>query len=474
MHNIVLPQVFPVACHTDHIGKGSTFVAIKGMKDDGIRHISAALARGATKIVVEQSVELAADVQNQIVQAGADVVRVSSARKALAELSAQASGYPAQRLKIIGITGTKGKSTTTFLIEHLLRTAGYTTALLSTVNNRIGDTIFQAPLTTAQPDYLQVFLRACVDAGVEWVVMEVAAQAFSLHRVDGILFDVGVFTNFSQEHLEFYQNMHEYFEAKKQILSHLKQGAPLITNRDDEAVDRLAQEYSHTQSCSLCNAHADFYAQVVEDGLEGLKLAVMHENKSQLISVRVLTGLFNAENVLMACAAVQAAGVQTKADFLETFAGVPGRLNRYATPKGTRFFIDYAHNPSSFEAVLSTLRQYTDDLVVVFGAGGERDRTKRPLMGHCAVQYADKVVLTSDNPRSENPAVIVQEIMAGIPEAKISHVLVELDREKAIRRAYELAGPSSIVVLLGKGPDEYQLIQGIKYPFSERAIIQAL
>lgn len=443
----MISKIYPVACHTDNVGKGTTFVAIKGMKQNGIEFIIPALEKGAGSIVVDQSEVIPADVQSAIKQHGATVIRVENTRAALAQLSAQALGNPAKKLKIIAITGTKGKSTTTFLVEHILRSAGKKTAMLSTVLNRIKGVDVPTKLTTQQPDYLHVFFNECVKQGVEWVVMEVAAQAFSLHRVDGIQFDIGIFTNFSQEHGEFYATMQDYFAAKGKILQHLKPGAPLLVNADDEHAMSLGEFYDDTY-CFGCT----------------------------LYTCPALIGNFNKYNIAAAATCADHVGIARAAiqQALDTFVGVPGRLEKYQLPNGALGIIDYAHNPSSFEAVLGELRKLTHHLIVVFGCGGERDATKRPLMGHIASQFADLVIITADNPRSEHLATINENICAGIASQDTNKVLLIDDRARAIQKAYECSHAGSIIVLLGKGPDEYQIIQGVTYPLSEKAILKSL
>lgn len=447
---ISLPTHYPVACHTDNVGPNTIFVAIKGMKSDGIQFIIPALEKGARTIIIEQGVVLDAATQAAVVAHHGTVQQVPNTRAALAELSAKAHNFPAEKLKIIGITGTKGKSTTTFLVEHMLRTAGYKTALLSTIKNKILTQEFPTQLTTQQPDYIHMFLAACVSAGVEWVVMEVAAQAFSLHRVDGILFDAAIFTNFSQEHAEFYPTLDSYFAAKSRIVDHLKPTAALILNAEDARVAQLQDR--------VLNAHFFSLAQ------------------DPNYSCPSLIGTFNRANIAACCKLAEVLGITPaqQQQALATFTGVPGRLEKYGLPNGATAFIDYAHNPSSYEAVLSTVRGHTPHLITIFGAGGERDVTKRPIMGGIAAQFADLIILTSDNPRSEDPAVIVEDIMAGIPADTRANVLVELDREKAIQLAYAHSRPGSIMIMLGKGPDEYQLVKGVKTYFSEREIVLTL
>lgn len=446
--DFLIPKVFPVACHTDNIGVASTFVVIKGMKHNGMEFVITALQKGAKKIVMESNVIISQEIQTLLHEHDAEIIRVANTRKALAELSAQALNYPAKKLKIIGITGTKGKSTTTFLLEHIMRFAGLKTAMLSTVCNRINGIDIPTKLTTQQPDYLNVFFDACLKQGVEYVVMEVAAQAFSLHRVEGLEFDAAIFTNFSAEHGEFYATMNDYFDAKKKIITHLKATSPLFLNAEDAHVTELRKEY--------------------------LNSVYFFEHSDYLCPA--LLGRFNRFNISAATACAQNFGVESDIiqRALDSFTGVPGRLEKYSLPNGALGIIDYAHNPSSFEAVLGELRKLTTDLIVVFGCGGERDSSKRPLMGAIASTIADKVIITADNPRGELLEVINNDIIMGIAQEYRPKVLVEPDREQAIYKAYEQSYHGSIIVLLGKGPDEYQIIQGVTYPFSEKGILKSL
>jgi len=454
---------FPVTSHTRHVGPGTTFVVVKGYKEDGLCYVPTALQKGATTIVVEHDVLLSDALQDLVLQHNATVMRVDNARKALAELSAQAHGFPADKLTIIGITGTKGKSTTTFLLAHILQSAGLKTAFLSTVKNCINGVDYATELTTQHPDYIHAFLRHCVDAGVTHVVMEVAAQAFTLHRTDGISFAAGMFLNFSLEHSEFYATQDDYFAAKVQLIRQLKPGAPFIVPADDAAIMQVAATHQGTMPLMPVSAQA-------VATLEGISFVEAgHE-----YSCSALIGSFNIMNARAALAVAFRLGV-TPAQVqkaLATFAGVPGRLVVNRMPNGAIAFIDYAHNPLSFERVLGAMRNFTDHMIVISGAGGDRDAAKRPLMGEIAARLGDLVILTTDNPRSEDPAVIVQEMQVGIVDP--SKVVVELDREKAIKLAYSLSRPGGIIMLLGKGPDEYQLIQGVKIPFSERAVLEAL
>lgn len=474
-----MPSVWPVACHTDQVGLGSTFVAIQGMKSNGADHIITALHKGATTIVVATDVMLRDEIKQKIAETGAKLMYVDDTRLALAQLSAQAAGKPAQQLKLIAITGTKGKTTSSFLLTHLLESTGYKVALLSTVSNRINGTALPASLTTAQPDYLHQFFKLCVEQGVTHVVMEVAAQAVTLHRVHALLYDALLFTNFSQEHGEFYTSMADYFAAKTALFGQRKPGAPALINGDDAACAPLNNQYANCFSMRMHTASDSGSALIgtfVSSRSGAVQGSVDCFGTPYTIICPALVGNFNAYNSMGVTGIAHFLGLtpdQVQHGFA-TFAGVPGRLAHYPLPNGASCYIDYAHNPSSYEAVLSTLRTLTDHLIVIFGAGGERDKAKRPVMGAIAAEYASLVVLTSDNPRTEQPEDIIKDICAGIPAEKQQNIIRELDREQAIKKAYSLSRRDSVLVILGKGTDEYQIVGTTKRFFSEAAIVRSL
>ena len=559
---LMMPAVFPVTCHTDFVGPGSIFVAIEGYADNGINYIQQAIEKGARTIVVRQNTVFDDALREFINERNVIVEYVVNTRKALALLSAREAGYPAQKLSIVGITGTKGKTTTSFLLEHIMWSTGYKTALISSAQNRICGYNFPAPLTTPQPDYLQQFLKLCVENNVDYVIMEIAAQALTLYRVEGIVLCGIIFTNFSHEHLEFYATLDDYFQAKCLIFAMAAENAPILVNEDNEWCARLFALYMHaigygfgqrivcplsdkllflkksintqkffsrarlkpnlhfvligyplegTENGSkglyssarrnpstrpsprlrraggcllLSNVEASGRAQRenyyrgihLSDSVTGINFQITYQKTSIAIVRSKLFGEYNAYNVL---AAVSMAlelneNVSVMQHALQTFTGVPGRLQEHVLANGARCFIDYAHNPESFQAVLSTLRLLTDHLIVIFGAGGGRDRSKRPLMGEIAAQIADSVIITSDNPRLEDPSIIADDIIHGIPAHMRYKVMQDLDRKKAIEQACFLSDQGSIIALLGKGPDEYQIIGKTKYYFSERAILEKL
>ena len=454
-----LPEVWRVSCHTDHIGPDSTFVAVRGQNTDGALFVADAIRKGAARIVIPVGAQLSAEAELLIAEKNIDLVRVTNTRLALAQLSAEAYGYPADKLKIIGITGTKGKTTTATLLHHILKSACKNVALISTVENKIGDQIFKAPLTTPQPDYLHMFFDLCVRAGIEFVVMEVAAQALTLHRVHGIRFDVGIFTNFAHEHLEFYASMDDYFAAKCSLREHMKSGAPIIVNGDDAALQ--AFDYEHLVRVSLQDVAIEHVSPIEFTGIVDGALST--------VLAPFMMGAFNIYNILYAFHAVLLLGI-AKQDILgaiATFTGVKGRLQKQELPNGAACYVDYAHTPDSYTQVLSLLRSMTDQLIIVFGCGGLRDKSKRPIMGGIAASIADCVVLTSDNPRTEDPLEIIAQIKKGVAAQDLNKVIEVPDRARAITYACAQARRGAIVAILGKGPDEYQIIGATKYYFSD-------
>jgi UDP-N-acetylmuramyl-tripeptide synthetase len=461
-----LPTLYPITSHTKHVGPDSTFVAIKGLKEDGLSYIHQAIINGATTIVIDQHVAIPEDLQEKIISHKIQVITTAHTRKEFSLLSAKIYGYPEKHLKIIGITGTKGKSTTAFLLNHMLATAGLRTALLTTVHNKILDQVYPTELTTQQPDYLQMFLKTCVENKIDYVVLEIAAQALTCHRIDGIKLSGIIFTNFSQEHAEFYPTQQDYFKAKASIVSHAHEHVPFVVSSDDPKI--LAIDTGHTNpyfvsACELQNITSSF---------DGLSL-IYHKTH---LFCPALMGDYNAANIQQAATMALKLGISLKTiqQACATFTGVPGRLEKVALHHNSIAVIDYAHTPSSFQAVLSTLRPLTNNLVVVFGCGGDRDPIKRPIMGTIAASIADHIFVTSDNPRSEQVEDIITQIMVGITPPQISKVIIEPDRKKAIELAYKLIKPGSIIALLGKGPDEYELVNGIKTHFSEKEILHNL
>lgn len=472
MMQLELPTIYPVTSHTDNVGPGTTFVAIPGTKDDGNRYIQLALERGSTKIVAQQDAMLSDDIVELIAFHGASLVYVDNCRLALAELIAQALDYPDKKLKIIGITGTKGKTSTSYMIHHLLTAQGCKVALISTAEKLIGSTLVTMDLTTPLPEHLHMFFHLCVQHNVEYVVMEVSAQSLTLHRVHGIEFEAGAFTNFSLEHLEFYESMQEYLDAKLQFFNMIKYPKNMLINFDDPSGYKIFKDRPEFACYSLEDKKSLWYAWVtLRPG--SLELTMKYDENIYNFNAN-LVGKFNAYNLLAALLIVHKLGFSFESIEKTTLSlpQIPGRMEQYPLKNGATCFIDYAHNPSSYEAVLSTLRLMTSDLIVVFGAGGARDKSKRPIMGSIVEKYCDLAIVTSDNPRNELACMIADDIVAGFTGIKNFKHVRELNRTKAIEMAYELSKPGTVIAVLGKGRDEYQIVGTLTFPFKERAIIR--
>jgi UDP-N-acetylmuramoyl-L-alanyl-D-glutamate--2,6-diaminopimelate ligase len=439
--------------------------------------IKQALIKGATTIVVDELL-MHTDLISLCKQYQAELRGVTNPRQALAILAASALHNPADKLHIIGITGTKGKSTTAFIVEHMLRKAGIKTALLSTVQNKILHSTEASKLTTPSADYLQMFFARCVQEGVTHVVMEVSSHALSLDRVHGITFTGVGFTNLAPEHLDFYQDMQSYFDAKAKIFSQSNPNSLVIINGDNEwssqayasATSAAAFTQATVQAISQHESHnfKQIIMRILQASCDGIEL-ILENNPPMLIACPQLFGTFNCYNIAMASLLALHAGC-SYTDIIKglaSFSGVPGRLQRHVIKNKALAFVDYAHNPSSMQAILQTLRPFTADLIVVFGCGGDRDKTKRPIMGQIACSLANYVIITDDNPRMENNMDIIDQIVAGIPADNQTPVEVIPNRRDAIARAVKRARPDSIIALLGKGHEDYHLVGTERLPFSD-------
>lgn len=472
---MLLPNIFPVTCHTKHVGPGSIFVAIKGTQDDGARYIKTALEQGASTIVIE-SRENIDDIRQSCIQHNAQLHIVTNAQQALAEYSIAALNNPSSKLKIIGITGTKGKTTTAYLVEHILRSAGYKTALLSTICNKIGGLRESSTNTTPSSDYLHMFFAECLKSNIEYVVMEVSSHALSMYRVHGIVFDTVGFLNLWPDHLDFHATLDDYFTAKAKIFSYIKPGGSILINTDNawgRKAYAVAQTYDRNNYQVITfggKNHADHHATLssISTNITGISCRLQYQ-EIMMLSTQSLFGEFNAYNMSMAALICIKLGIRSTiiAQAISLFPGVPGRVQKHILQNGALAFVDYAHNAASFNEILKTLRQYTNHLIVVFGCGGNRPRERRWGMGAAAAEFADMIILTNDNPRFEDPEAIIADILSGIPENKHTIVVCQKDRSKAINLAASQATKNSIIALLGKGHENYFLVQGQTLHFDD-------
>jgi UDP-N-acetylmuramoyl-L-alanyl-D-glutamate--2,6-diaminopimelate ligase len=441
---------------------GSLFVAIRGSVADGHSFIDQAIDRGAVAIVAEKP---------GLVQR-ATHIQVPDSRDALARLAATFYRHPSKQMRMIGVTGTNGKTTTTFLIKHLLEKAGQRTGLVGTVLYEIGERVLPAARTTPESLDLQSILAQCVDARCSNVVMEVSSHALELGRVDGINFRVAIFTNLTQDHLDFHLGMKEYFEAKTKLVAGLKtgegKGRTAVINVDDVYGQMLVARFGKDLPIITygMGARADFRASNFKVELTGTSYQLDLKGKSFLVRLPLI-GRFNIYNSLAALAAVQALGLDVRQAVLALARApqVPGRLEALAARRQYQVFVDYAHTDDALLNVMKTCRDLNPNrLIVVFGCGGNRDKTKRPLMGAVADQYADFSIITSDNPRKEDPAQIIRDIEMGFKSKRFEAII---DRREAITRAIQLAEPRDIILIAGKGHEKYQEFADRTIPFDD-------
>ena len=444
-------------------GPGSLFVAIRGTSLDGNQFVEAARKKGAAAIASEEPP-----------RPGAPWLRVLDAREALATLSAEMLGRPGEALRLVGVTGTNGKTTTTYLIDAALRAAGYKTGLVGTVQYRIGDRLTEASRTTPESSDLQALFREMVEEGCDHAVLEVSSHSLELKRVHGCAFQVAVFTNLTRDHLDFHGDMERYFLAKRRLFDTYlrKDGHALINLDDDRAPELIAASRGRVWTYSLNGGPADLQASDIRLSLDATRFRA--RTPAGEFEVRTpLLGRFNVDNVLAALGAALALGLDppTALRGISSVAGVPGRLERVQAGQDFTVVVDYAHTDDALKNLLETVRELKPRrLITVFGCGGDRDRTKRPLMGAVAARLSDVVVVTSDNPRSEPPEAILEEIQKGMNGGHRAERHAIVDRREAIVRALEMARAGDAVVIAGKGHETYQVLRDRTIPFDDRQI----
>jgi len=454
-------EITRLAVRHDAVGPGTLFVAIRGFAHDGHAFVSEAVSRGAAAVVVQDPVTVPDPVT---------VVHAPDTRLALAHLSCAFYGHPSRRLVVIGVTGTNGKGTTAYLIEAMLRGTGRSCGVIGTMGVKLGERSAVLDRTTPEAHEFQRLLRELADAGAAYVVAEVASHALALHRVAGTRFAGAVFTNLTQDHLDFHQTLEAYRAAKQRLFEMVEPDGFSVINADDPSGDAMAAASRARLVRYGIDRSADVQAAEIDLQLEGAAFTLRTPQGSR----RVRTGLrgrFNVYNALAAAAAAGPLGVDLDdiGRALETFPGVPGRFEPVDEGQGFGLVVDYAHTPDGLENVLRAARDFVQGrTIVVFGAGGDRDRTKRPTMGAIAARLADLAIVTSDNPRSEDPAAIIEEILSGVEDRR--NVEVQPDRARAIARAVEVAEAGDFVIIAGKGHEPYQEIRGVRYPFDDRRV----
>ena len=444
-------------------GPGALFVGIRGLVTDGNDFVEAARKKGAVAICSEEPP-----------RGEGTWVRVGNAREALALFSAAVLGDPARSLDLVGVTGTNGKTTTSYLIEQALRAAGERVGLVGTVEYRVADRIAEAVRTTPEASELQALLREMVDAGCRRAVLEVSSHSLALRRVHGLEFKVAIFTNLTRDHLDFHGDMDAYFAAKRTLFEKLlTSDGHAILNLDDDRASELARvSRGRVWTYSLENPKADLLAEDLRLGLDRTRLRA-RTPAGVLELESALVGRFNVQNLLAALGAGLALGLPPDAvqRGIATLSGVPGRMEKVALGQDFTVLVDYAHTDDALKNLLETVRGLGPRRVItVFGCGGDRDRSKRPLMGAVAARLSDVVILTSDNPRSEPPEAILDEIRRGIPATRAQDTLVIPDRRDAIARALEMGREGVCVVIAGKGHETYQVLRDRTAPFDDRQV----
>ena len=452
--------------------RGSVFVAVKGFATDGHEYISRAIGLGARAIVYED--EQAAKFQLASTDTeGITLIKTESSRHSLAVMASNFYGNPSEKLTLVGITGTNGKTTTVTLLYRMFMALGYNCGLLSTIANYVGTKGQEAVNTTSDPLTINSLLKEMVNAGCEYCFMEVSSIGVEQERVSGLRFKAGIFSNLTHDHLDYHKTFAEYLRCKKLFFDTLPADAYAITNIDDRNGTVMLQNTKAQTVTYSCRSIADHTCRVMEQSFDGMLLKFDgRECWSRLI------GMHNAYNLL----AIYTTAVTLGADpeevltAISTLMPAPGRLENLKGPKDTSIIIDYAHTPDALENVLKTLREIAPDreIICLFGCGGDRNKTKRPEMGLIAQKYADKIVVTSDNSRSENTADIMADIRSGMDTSGKARSLFIEDREQAIRTAVMIASEGATILLAGKGHETYQIIGKEKVHFDEKEIVKAL
>jgi len=448
------------------VGEKDLFVAQRGVHVDGHVFIERAIAAGAVAVVCEQLPE-------RLVE-GVTYLEVDDTACVLGILAANYYGNPSRELKLVGVTGTNGKTTTATLLYELVRLLGKKSGLLSTVCNYIGEEQIESTHTTPDALELNALMRRMVDAGCTYCFMEVSSHAVDQKRISGLEFDGAVFSNITHDHLDYHKTFRAYIEAKKAFFDQLPSQAFALTNVDDKNGGVMLQNTMARKYTYACKRLADFNVKMLEKHLDGTLLLL----DGREVWVR-FTGDFNAYNLLAVYSVACLLGFEREEvlSMMSLLKPVAGRFETLLSKTGVMAIVDYAHTPDALENVLSTvegLRSSGGAIITVVGAGGDRDRTKRPEMAVAACKYSDRVILTSDNPRSEDPAAIIEEMRAGVSESDAMKVLAITDRKEAIRTALLLAKPGDFVLVAGKGHENYQEIKGVKYHFDDKEIIQEI
>ncbi|MCK7590263.1 UDP-N-acetylmuramoyl-L-alanyl-D-glutamate--2,6-diaminopimelate ligase [Subsaxibacter sp. CAU 1640] len=457
-------QVNAIDFDSRNVSKDDVFVAIKGTLSDGHQFIDSAIDKGAVAIVCET---LPANLQN-----GITYIEVESASKALAFMASNFYKNPSENLKLVGVTGTNGKTTVATLLYQLFKKAGFKVGLLSTVKILVDNQEFKATHTTPDSLTINKYLSLMNDEGVEYCFMEVSSHGIHQHRTEGLRFEGGIFTNLSHDHLDYHNSFAEYRDVKKLFFDNLPKEAFALVNIDDKNGLVMLQNTRARKFTYALKTYADFKAQILENQFGGLLLKV---NDSEVWTR--LVGNFNAYNILAIYATADLLGLEKVENLrlISELESVSGRFQYLISDEKITAIVDYAHTPDALQNVLETInsiRTKNEELITVVGCGGDRDKTKRPKMGHIASALSTKVIFTSDNPRSEVPEAIIEDIEKGVEPQNFKKTVSIVDRKQAIKTACQMAQPNDIILIAGKGHETYQEIKGVRTDFDDFKIVQ--
>ena len=446
------------------VAEGSLFIAVPGVTTDGHKFIPEVIAAGASAVVCEKLPETLSD--------NVTYIQVEHSASALGFLASEWFGNPSKTLKVVGVTGTNGKTTTATLLYELTRMMGYRTGLISTVCNYIDSQ--PVPTTQTTPDQITInrLMRDMVEAGCKYAFMEVSSHAADQCRIDGLLFTGAIFTNLTRDHLDYHKTVDAYLKAKKRFFDILPADAFALVNADDKAGTVMLQNTAASKHTYSLRTDADFRCKIIESRLDGTLLEI---DKHQVETM--FTGRFNAYNLLAVYGAARLLGLDEEETLVDMSRLVPvaGRFQTFHSPKGYTAVVDYAHTPDALVNVLNSIREvigHNGKIITVVGAGGNRDRGKRPIMAKEACRLSDKLILTSDNPRFEDPNEILQDMVAGLDAQQRANTLRIADRREAIRTAAQFAQNGDVVLVAGKGHENYQEICGVKHHFDDREVVQ--
>jgi len=460
------------------INEYSIFFSIKGYKQDGSIYIPDSINRGCKAVISDsQKSELYKEIcKKQRVW----LIKVDNIRKLMAVVSAYFNGNPFTRLKIIAVTGTNGKTTTTFLLKHFIEANGFKCGLIGTIDYFTGKERVAAGLTTPDSVEIQSLMSIMVENGFDYCVMETSSIALELDRVYGIEFIAGIFSNLTSEHLDLHINMENYLNAKKILFDSLDKNSIAVSNLDDEYGEKIVKNTKAKKIFYSMEKNSDYKVGDTQLSLNGVKFSIINNNEEYQIESG-LAGRFNIYNITAALACVKELGlnIHISIDSLRNFGEVNGRFNSIKLPNKAYAVIDYSHTSDSLKNAILAAKEILEKtgskskVITIFGCGGNRDRTKRPVMGKYATEFSDYTIITSDNPRYEEPVEIINEILKGV-DKKLSNYEVEENREFAIKKGIEISKEGDIILICGKGHETYQEIKGVKYDFDDRKIVEKL